>query len=176
MVQAGLNFSVVIAQGGSAYAWGSNDYGQLGVSDYSARYEPTRVCFPEGECISQIAVGSLHCLAYSPGEGRIYVWGWCVQPIAQVCRVTVSRRNEYAQLGLDQASEPGRIWLNDEEYTIRRGMHGELKWVMVLIAEAAALLVVFKPEQCVAGLSRISINPHINSRSPLVGTIGWLPR
>ena len=60
MVQAGLNFSVVIAQGGSAYAWGSNDYGQLGVSDYSARYEPTRVCFPEGECISQIAVNELH--------------------------------------------------------------------------------------------------------------------
>ena len=57
------------------FACGSNTFGQLGVSDLSPRYTPTKVRFPEpGIKIVQIAAGSYHSVALD-SEGIVYTCG-----------------------------------------------------------------------------------------------------
>jgi hypothetical protein len=63
---------------GQLWAWGQNQFGQLGVGDKANRSFPTRVRLLERVSIAQLAAGQLHVLAVEDsgqGEGRLFVWG-----------------------------------------------------------------------------------------------------
>ncbi|WP_416518120.1 InlB B-repeat-containing protein [Bifidobacterium asteroides] len=79
-------FSVGVASDGKAYAWGNNNYGQLGTGDNKQRDKPTEVLKPEGAkedfTYTQISAGGAHTLAIG-SDGILYSWG----------------RNDFGQLG-----------------------------------------------------------------------------
>ncbi|WP_195760232.1 InlB B-repeat-containing protein [Bifidobacterium asteroides] len=81
-------FSVGVASDGNAYAWGDNEYGQLGQdpSTTATQNAPTKVPMPDGVPIgftyTQVAVGGSHVLAIGSDQ-TIYSWG----------------QNQYGQLG-----------------------------------------------------------------------------
>lgn len=43
MVSCGLKFSVALSVQGEIYAWGENNYGQLGLGDYQLRVLPAKM-------------------------------------------------------------------------------------------------------------------------------------
>ncbi|KAF5305408.1 hypothetical protein FQR65_LT07734 [Abscondita terminalis] len=74
-IACGQNHSVALTSGGDIYAWGSNDYGQLGIGT-NTLYEPLPVLVAalSGTPISQIACGSNHTFAVSK-SGAVFGWG-----------------------------------------------------------------------------------------------------
>ncbi|KJY65137.1 RCC1 repeat domain protein, 2 domains [Bifidobacterium polysaccharolyticum] len=79
-------FSVGVASDGNAYAWGNNNYGQLGTGDNKQQDRPTEVLKPEGVkegfTYTQISSAGAHTLAIG-SNGILYSWG----------------RNDFGQLG-----------------------------------------------------------------------------
>ena len=82
-VSAGIltnNFSIGVASDGNAYAWGSNQYGQLGQGSTSGTPQktPVRVPLPDGVAsgftYTQVAAGGFHVLAIG-SDGIVYSWG-----------------------------------------------------------------------------------------------------
>lgn len=71
------------------YSWGSNNHGQLGVSDQGATNftSPNRVCELNGTVIKKITCGASYVMAVSD-IGELFVWG----------------RNDSGQLGLGDTS------------------------------------------------------------------------
>ena len=73
-------FSVGVASDGNAYAWGSNQYGQLGQGSASSTPQktPVRVPLPDGVDSSftytQAVAGGYHVLAVG-SDGIVYAWG-----------------------------------------------------------------------------------------------------
>ncbi|TSJ86187.1 hypothetical protein FPK29_00270 [Bifidobacterium polysaccharolyticum] len=73
-------FSVGVASDGNAYAWGSNQYGQLGQGSTSSRRQktPVRVPLPAGVdsnfTYTQAVAGGYHVLAVG-SDGIVYSWG-----------------------------------------------------------------------------------------------------
>ena len=59
---------------GQIYAFGSNNYGQLGVGDLVSRGSPTLVKLPIDVSIVMIAAGSHHSVALTM-EGDVLTWG-----------------------------------------------------------------------------------------------------
>jgi uncharacterized repeat protein (TIGR02543 family) len=77
--------SLVVTATGQVYAWGNNDFGQLGDGSTIDRTTPTLISFNElqsGERIKSVKAGSSHSIAVTT-SGRVYSWG----------------RNTYGQLG-----------------------------------------------------------------------------
>ncbi|MBI0085728.1 MULTISPECIES: RCC1 domain-containing protein [Bifidobacterium] len=80
--QAGnwCGFSVGVASDGNAYAWGSNQHGQLGQGSASSTPQktPVRVPLPDGVASSftykQAVAGGYHVLAIG-SDGIVYSWG-----------------------------------------------------------------------------------------------------
>jgi alpha-tubulin suppressor-like RCC1 family protein len=70
---AGEFHSLAIRADGSLWAWGRNDYGQLGLGDTTNRLVPIRV----GTASDWVAVaaGDLHSLALK-ADGSLYAWGY----------------------------------------------------------------------------------------------------
>lgn len=92
-IALGGNHSAVIRPDGSLWAWGSNHYGQLGLSDNVDRSSPVRV----GVAEDWLRLSSLndHALAVK-ADGSLWAWGW----------------NRDGQLGLGHTSDrnvPTRI-------------------------------------------------------------------
>jgi len=83
-IAAGGSHNLAVRADGSLWAWGSNDYGQLGLGDNVDRAAPTQV----GSATDWQAVycGSLTSYAITT-SGKLYAWGW----------------NEDGQLGLGSA-------------------------------------------------------------------------
>ena len=81
-------FSIGVTSDGNAYAWGGNDYGQLGQdpSTTATQYAPTKVPLPDGAATgftyTQVAAGGTHVLAIGSDQ-TVYSWG----------------HNQYGQLG-----------------------------------------------------------------------------
>ena len=82
-VSAGIltnNFSIGVASDGNAYAWGSNQYGQLGQGSTSGTPQktPVKVPLPDGVAsgftYTQVAAGGFHVLAIG-SDGIVYSWG-----------------------------------------------------------------------------------------------------
>ena len=82
-VSAGIltnNFSIGVASDGNAYAWGSNQYGQLGQGSTSGTPQktPVKVPLPDGVAsgftYTQVAAGGNHVLAVG-SDGIVYAWG-----------------------------------------------------------------------------------------------------
>ena len=73
-------FSVGVASDGNAYAWGNNQYGQLGQGSPSSipQKTPVRVPLPDGVAsgftYTQIAAGGAHVLAIGSDQ-TVYAWG-----------------------------------------------------------------------------------------------------
>lgn len=73
-VSAGTNFSVALGSDGNAYAWGRNQFGELGVGDTNSRSLPTRVSLPAGVTLTALSAGSSH-VAGLGSDGEVYMWG-----------------------------------------------------------------------------------------------------
>lgn len=80
------NHSLALDSEGRLYAWGENQWGQLGLGDFNSRIIPTLVPIKSNAPIFQIVSGGGHNLALDK-EGRLYVWG----------------RNYCGELGLEAA-------------------------------------------------------------------------
>ncbi|KJY49641.1 RCC1 domain-containing protein [Bifidobacterium kimbladii] len=80
------SFSLAVGSDGNAYAWGYNNYGQLGDGTTTQRTTPVKVSKPEGTPADftyvQVSAGGYHSLALG-SDGYVYTWGW----------------NKYGQLG-----------------------------------------------------------------------------
>ena len=80
--------SLGLASDGTAYAWGSNNYGELGNGTISRDPNPLPVAVTTtgtpmaGKTITAVSAGSYYSLALA-GDGTVYTWG----------------RNNYGQLG-----------------------------------------------------------------------------
>ncbi|WP_051327499.1 thrombospondin type 3 repeat-containing protein [Desulfatibacillum aliphaticivorans] len=80
-IVAGDNHSLALARDGSVWSWGRNDYGQLGLMDYSEiKTTPQQVTGIAG--LVAMAGGGLHTLAVTQ-DGAVWAWGY----------------NEYGQAG-----------------------------------------------------------------------------
>ena len=81
-LSGGLAHTVGLSNSGQIYAWGLNDYGQLGDGTTANKSIPTLISFPAGETIKDVVAGQYHTFAVTT-NGRVYAWG----------------RNDYGQLG-----------------------------------------------------------------------------
>eukprot|EP00742_Colponemidia_sp_Colp-10_P006213 GILJ01006657.1.p1 GENE.GILJ01006657.1~~GILJ01006657.1.p1 ORF type:complete len:549 (+),score=94.03 GILJ01006657.1:41-1687(+) len=66
--------SVAIALDGTAYVWGRNETGQLGLGDTRNRYNPTPLPLPSGTRVKKAACGRGHTLLVTEG-GQLYSFG-----------------------------------------------------------------------------------------------------
>lgn len=83
-ISCGQYHTVLSLAFGGVYAFGKNDYGQLGVESPDVQTTPVQVSAPlVDEVVTQIACGYYHTLALT-NEGKVYSFG----------------RNDYGQLGL----------------------------------------------------------------------------
>jgi alpha-tubulin suppressor-like RCC1 family protein len=86
-VAAGHDTSYALSSSGMVYAWGSNEYGQLGIGNstgpntctvssntYACSTSPAPVSLPAGASITAIAAGAFHALALT-AAGGILAWG-----------------------------------------------------------------------------------------------------
>jgi len=77
-ISAGYKFSLALKADGSVWAWGHNEYGQLGDNTKIDRNIPVQVLGPGGEGflsgIIEISAGESHCLALR-NDGNLWAWG-----------------------------------------------------------------------------------------------------
>jgi alpha-tubulin suppressor-like RCC1 family protein len=78
---AGQAHSIVVADG-QVWAWGNNDYGELGTGFHSLSYRPLRLGLQAKVNIIEVACGAAHSLALAQ-DGVVFAWG----------------NNEFGQLG-----------------------------------------------------------------------------
>lgn len=64
--------SVAAIHDGKLFTWGNNEYGQLGLSDYTNRSSPTQV--GSLETWATVSMGSAHCVAIKT-DGTMWSWG-----------------------------------------------------------------------------------------------------
>ena len=81
-ISTGYTHNLAIGSNGQLYAWGYNQYGQLGNGTTNSYPSPLIVNLPGGITPTAIAAGGNHSLAIG-SNGRLYTWG----------------DNEYGQLG-----------------------------------------------------------------------------
>jgi len=73
-VAAGNRHSLALAADGTAYAWGSNGFGQLGNGGTGSTLVPAAVTMPTGVRFVQVTTGQNHSLALA-ADGTAYAWG-----------------------------------------------------------------------------------------------------
>ncbi len=73
-IAAGYDHALALTEDGEVYTWGSNDYGQLGISTDSSVKTPTKITIGAQETIVSIAAGEKFSLALTE-DGTIYAWG-----------------------------------------------------------------------------------------------------
>ncbi|WP_062348176.1 RCC1 domain-containing protein [Herbidospora yilanensis] len=70
-VAAGRSFGLALKSDGTVHAWGTNDFGQLGVGDLDQRLTPVPVGVPQ---TTKIYASSMHAFAIG-ANGNTYAWG-----------------------------------------------------------------------------------------------------
>jgi alpha-tubulin suppressor-like RCC1 family protein len=77
-ISAGDQFSLALKADGTVWAWGQNEFGQLGDNTKTDRSIPAQVLDPAGENfltdIIEISAGDAHCLALK-SDGSVWAWG-----------------------------------------------------------------------------------------------------
>ena len=68
-VSASAGFYLALGAGGSVYAWGANQYGQLGDGTKTRSGTPVQVTLPDGATATAISAGSGTSLAIGTGSG-----------------------------------------------------------------------------------------------------------
>ena len=94
-VACGYYHSLVLRKDGSIFAFGRNDYGQLGLGNNESASKPMLIDSLDGVHMINVTSGCYHSIALTDA-GRVYVWG----------------RNNHGQLGIgttDDANSPARL-------------------------------------------------------------------
>ncbi|KAA8818294.1 hypothetical protein CSQ85_09030 [Bifidobacterium rousetti] len=73
-VSAGGRYSLAVGDDGNTYAWGDNEYGQLGNDSTNKSRVPVKVKTPDGVHFAQVSAGGGHSLAIGD-DGNTYAWG-----------------------------------------------------------------------------------------------------
>jgi alpha-tubulin suppressor-like RCC1 family protein len=73
-IAAGNRFSVALGNDGNVYAWGRNNFGQLGNNTTTNQALPTRVVLPNASGWKSVAAGSAQAMVLSV-DGQLYSWG-----------------------------------------------------------------------------------------------------
>ena len=73
-VSAGQSHSLAVGSDGNLYAWGNNQYGQLGDGTTTSRTTATSVAAPAGVKFVQVSAGGSHSMALDR-DGNIWTWG-----------------------------------------------------------------------------------------------------
>jgi len=73
-IATGTYHSLVSGSNGKLYAWGYNNYGQLGNGSTTESHTPVLVLLPSGVTARAVAAGYEHSLA-SGSDGKLYAWG-----------------------------------------------------------------------------------------------------
>jgi alpha-tubulin suppressor-like RCC1 family protein len=98
---AGANFSLAVKEDGSLWAWGRNNYGQLGIGNKDNHTVPYQVHGPGNvgylTNVVDVAAGDHHTLALK-SDGTVWAWGG----------------NSYGQLGIG----------NKDDHTVPYQVHG----------------------------------------------------
>jgi alpha-tubulin suppressor-like RCC1 family protein/photosystem II stability/assembly factor-like uncharacterized protein len=93
-IAGGKNHSLALGSDGTVWAWGDNQFGQIGDNTYTLRTRPTRVRGSGGENILTgivaIAAGHEHSLALRH-DGT--VWGWGSNMAGQLGDTTTTNKN-----------------------------------------------------------------------------------
>ncbi|BDR54905.1 hypothetical protein KIMH_10160 [Bombiscardovia apis] len=77
-ISTGYNHTVAVGSDGNAYAWGDNQYGQLGDGSTSNRNLPVagqQGALPAGTYYTSIDAGGWHTVA-AGSDNNTYTWGW----------------------------------------------------------------------------------------------------
>ena len=72
--KGGKGFTVVRTEDGQLFAWGANDFGQLGTGNTTSSTVPVAVTGLVLEYVASFSVGSNHVLAVTR-DGELYAWG-----------------------------------------------------------------------------------------------------
>ena len=75
-VSCGIVHTVALCREG-VYAWGGNQFGQLGVGDTRKRSRPVNVPHLMGKQIVSIVCGHYHTLALT-SDAKVWAWGWAI--------------------------------------------------------------------------------------------------
>ncbi|KAL2896457.1 Ultraviolet-B receptor UVR8 [Bienertia sinuspersici] len=74
LIAVGAFHNLALEEDGTLWAWGNNEYGQLGTGDTQPRSQPIRVQGLSGLTLADIAAGGWHSTALT-NEGEVYGWG-----------------------------------------------------------------------------------------------------
>jgi len=74
MISVGKEHAMALSEGGRVFAWGKNDFGQLGTGDEENRALPVYTELPYETYISQIACGGNYTMAMEK-RGNLWSWG-----------------------------------------------------------------------------------------------------
>lgn len=74
-VAAGATHSLALREDGVLFAWGGNDYGQLGNGSTMDSSTPIEVLLPAGCKPRSISAGSYHSVVACSSDGSVYAWG-----------------------------------------------------------------------------------------------------
>ncbi len=74
-IAAGRSHSLALASDGTAWAWGNNNYGQLGNNTTTNSSVPVQAQVPAGRTITQLDAGDSHSLALA-SDGTVWAWGY----------------------------------------------------------------------------------------------------
>lgn len=64
-IECGRNHTIMKSEGGSAFVFGSNRYGQLGIPPVQSLRTPSLLKFPRRASVWKIAVGAYHSMIYT---------------------------------------------------------------------------------------------------------------
>lgn len=73
-IAVGKEHAIALSEGGRCFAWGKNDFGQLGTGDEENRALPVYTELPYETYISQVACGGNYTLAMEK-RGNLWSWG-----------------------------------------------------------------------------------------------------
>ena len=89
-VFAAYNWNMALGDDGNYYAWGRNQYGQLGDGTNTDSLSPVRVDLPAGVVLTQVTSGEVSTVAIG-SDGNTYAWGRNVN--GQLGDTTTTDRN-----------------------------------------------------------------------------------
>ncbi len=102
-ISAGESHSVVALEDGTAYAWGANSVGQLGIGSTADSLVPLQVDAPTGVQFESVSTGSTHTLAVTT-SGNVYGWG--SDDFGQVGNWFVTPEEKYSPVPVDIPGSP----------------------------------------------------------------------